>query len=137
MQYWHSPTGFPYDRAQHADNNHAEHDALSLQCQGVRRPGAAALDLAYVAAGRLDGYWEAHLKPWDLAAGALLIAEAGGTVTGFDGVTFAGRHSAVVAANPMLQPRLRAAVVEARARQGFPVTPARSGLVTWPQNPQS
>ena len=56
-----------------------------IDTAGIRRPGSAALDLAYVAAGRLDGFWETNLKPWDLAAGALIIREAGGIVSGLDG----------------------------------------------------
>jgi myo-inositol-1(or 4)-monophosphatase len=119
-------TGFPYDRAEHADNNHAEHDAMSMVSHGVRRPGAAALDLAYVAAGRLDAYWEAHLKPWDVAAGALLVEEAGGVVTGYDGVPFDGRQSAVVSGGPLLQPRLRQALQVVREGQGFPTSPQRT-----------
>ena len=78
-----------------------------------------------LSAGRLDGYWEAHLKPWDLAAGALLVLEAGGVVTSFEGVPFDGQGSAVVAGGPALQPRLRDAVVAARTARGFPTTPRR------------
>ncbi|MEW5850892.1 MAG: inositol monophosphatase family protein [Myxococcota bacterium] len=116
-------TGFPYDRHRHADNNHPEHDALSLRSQGVRRPGAAALDLAYVAAGRLDGYWEAHLSPWDVAAGALLVLEAGGVVTGYDGVPFDGSQSAIISAGPRLHAALREAVLNTRRQRGFPDVP--------------
>jgi myo-inositol-1(or 4)-monophosphatase len=78
-------TGFPYDNATDPRNNFAEFVALYQKSQGVRRVGAAALDLAMVAAGWLDGYWEMKLKPWDLAAGALLVREAGGRVTGLGG----------------------------------------------------
>jgi len=74
-------TGFAYDRRETEDNNYAEFCHLTNSCQGVRRAGSAALDLAYVACGRLDGHWEIGLKPWDVAAGALLITEAGGRVT--------------------------------------------------------
>jgi myo-inositol-1(or 4)-monophosphatase len=118
-------TGFPYDRAQHRDSNHAEHDALSMQTQGVRRPGAAALDLAWTAAGRLDGYWEAHLKPWDVAAGALLVREAGGLVTGFDGEPFVHGQHHVVTAGPALHGALLGAVQAVRRAQGFPPFPVR------------
>ncbi len=118
-------TGFPYDRAHAQDNNHAEHDVLSLQTHGVRRPGAAALDLAYVACGRLDGYWEAQLKPWDLAAGALLVEEAGGVCTGYAGEAFDGSQSAVVTAGPLLHPPLLDALRTTRARLGYPATPPR------------
>src|SRR5262245_45313304 len=77
-------TGFPYDRRRNADNNHREFVALNLASQGVRRAGSAALDLAYVASGRLDGYWEQRLGPWDVAAGDLLVACAGGTLSTYD-----------------------------------------------------
>ncbi|MEB3287084.1 MAG: inositol monophosphatase family protein [Vampirovibrionales bacterium] len=71
-------TGFPYDIATNPLNNLNYLSAMLKSCHGVRRPGAAALDLAYVAAGRLDGFWEITLSPWDLAAGVLLVEEAGG-----------------------------------------------------------
>ena len=80
-------TGFPY-RSDQEDNVDAYLSLLGSVLKnsaGVRRPGAAAIDLAYVAAGRLDGFWEFGLKPWDVAAGALLIREAGGIVSGIDG----------------------------------------------------
>ena len=77
-------TGFPYQRATLPDNNVAEFSRLVLRVQGIRRGGSAALDLAHVAAGRLDGYWEMHLEPWDWAAGQVLIEEAGGKVTDFE-----------------------------------------------------
>ncbi len=74
-------TGFPYRRNELPNSNLGNFNALFYEMQGVRRMGAAALDLAYVAAGRLDGYWELHLGAHDLAAGALLVMEAGGKVT--------------------------------------------------------
>ncbi len=78
-------TGFAYDRLRGPHDNHAEFCALNLVTQGVRRFGSAGLDLAYVASGRFDLYWEYGLKPWDLSAGALLVEEAGGTVTDLSG----------------------------------------------------
>lgn len=78
-------TGFPYDYSSRADNNLAEFDRLQSRCQGVRRAGAAALDLAYIAMGRLDAHWEVGLKPWDTGAAALLVTEAGGRVTDMAG----------------------------------------------------
>lgn len=78
-------TGFPYDVRTNPDNNLDHYARLALRSRGVRRLGSAALDLAYVAAGRLDGYWELRLNPWDWAAGVLLVREAGGTVTTFAG----------------------------------------------------
>lgn len=78
-------TGFPYDRRESEANNLKEFCALEMASQCVRRPGAATLDLAYVACGRLDGYWEPKLSAWDVAAGSLLVEEAGGTVTDYRG----------------------------------------------------
>ena len=78
-------TGFPYDLDRNPQDNLDLYVRLARQTRGVRRLGAAALDLAYVAAGRFDGYWELRLSPWDLAAGMLLVTEAGGVVTRVDG----------------------------------------------------
>ncbi len=78
-------TGFPYDMWENPDNNLDNFIALSRLSQGVRRMGSAALDLCYVAAGWLDGYWEIRIKPWDIAAGALIVEEAGGVVTKLNG----------------------------------------------------
>lgn len=78
-------TGFPYARRTLADNNTRMLDHFLRRSEGVRRAGAAALDLAYVAAGRLDGYWEGYLSPWDIAAGILLVQEAGGVISDFSG----------------------------------------------------
>lgn len=78
-------TGFAYDRRETPDNNYAEFCHFTHLTQGVRRGGAAAIDLAYVACGRLDGYWERGLAPWDIAAGIALVREAGGKVTAYDG----------------------------------------------------
>jgi myo-inositol-1(or 4)-monophosphatase len=78
-------TGFPYNVRENPDRCFERFIAFLLHAQAVRRLGSAALDCAYVAAGRLDGFWEVALQPWDKAAGALLIEEAGGRVSGFDG----------------------------------------------------
>lgn len=78
-------TGFAYDRRETPDNNYAEFCHLTHLTQGVRRGGSAAIDLAYVACGRLDGYWERGLSPWDIAAGIAIVQEAGGQVTAYDG----------------------------------------------------
>ncbi|MBL7063549.1 MAG: inositol monophosphatase [Anaerolineae bacterium] len=78
-------TGFPYDRRTALDNNTERLDHFLRRSQGVRRAGAATLDLAYVACGRLDGFWEVRLQPWDVAAGVLLVREAGGSTTDFAG----------------------------------------------------
>ncbi len=97
------------------DRNGREFAALSRLAQGVRRDGSAALDLALVAAGRFDAFWEWDLKPWDVAAGALLIAEAGGTVTGIDGAPFAVAAGSIAASNGLLHAGLRAALVGSTA----------------------
>lgn len=78
-------TGFPYDIGSGGQDNLEQYAHFARLTQGVRRMGAAALDLCYVAAGRYDGYWELAVRPWDVAAGALLIEEAGGRVTKADG----------------------------------------------------
>ena len=78
-------TGFPYDIRTNPENNLDHYAAFALRTHGVRRLGAASLDLAYVAAGRYEGYWEVRLWPWDWAAGMLLVQEAGGRVSRTDG----------------------------------------------------
>ncbi len=78
-------TGFPYREFAHIDTYLATFKEIAQKTAGIRRPGAASLDLAYVACGRLDGFWETGLSPWDMAAGALLIQEAGGLSAGFTG----------------------------------------------------
>jgi len=78
-------TGFPYREVGHLDDYLRMMKNMIMSTSGIRRPGAAALDLAWVAAGRFDGFWEMGLSPWDMAAGALLIREAGGLVGDFEG----------------------------------------------------
>jgi myo-inositol-1(or 4)-monophosphatase len=92
-------TGFPYDRRQRAAFylRYVERFLQSGQC--VRRGGCAALDLCYVACGRLDGFWEWNLKPWDTAAGALIVAEAGGAVSDFAGQPFSPQGPQILASN--------------------------------------
>jgi myo-inositol-1(or 4)-monophosphatase len=80
-------TGFPSKKRHESPNIHF-YNEITLRSHGVRRAGSAALDMAYVAAGRLDGFWEFNLNPWDTSAGYLLVEEAGGTVTHFDGGKF-------------------------------------------------
>jgi myo-inositol-1(or 4)-monophosphatase len=81
-------TGFPYDLRESPDNNVAHFNHFLIRAQAVRRCGSAAMDMCYVACGRFDGFWELKLKPWDHAAGALIVREAGGRVSGFDGGEF-------------------------------------------------
>lgn len=92
-------TGFPYDSATDRENNFVHFINFQMSCRGIRRAGAAALDLAYVAAGRIDGFWESKLKPWDVAAGALLVSEAGGRVSAFDGADYSVYKHRIVASN--------------------------------------
>lgn len=93
-------TGFPYDRHSSEHNNWPELGAFLRKGQGIRRAGSAALDMAYVAAGRLDGYWEYKLCSWDIAAGVILVQEAGGHVTMIDGAPFAiAPRLALIASN--------------------------------------
>lgn len=93
-------TGFPFKDQQHLDTYLATFKALFPMTAGIRRPGSAALDLAYVAAGRLDGFWEIALNEWDMAAGALLVKEAGGLVGDFAGGDEFLASGNVVAGNP-------------------------------------
>lgn len=95
-------TGFAYDRRETWDNNFAEFCHLTNLCQGVRRIGSAALDLAYVAAGRFDGYWERGLKPWDMAAGIVLVREAGGEITDYDLKKVSLNSGRVLASNGLI-----------------------------------
>ncbi len=94
-------TGFPYDIATSTVNNLRHFERIAPHCQGVRRPGAAALDLAYVACSRLDGFWELKLSIWDVAAGVLLVEEAGGKVTSLTGgrVPYAERRIHLIGTN--------------------------------------
>jgi myo-inositol-1(or 4)-monophosphatase len=84
------------------------------QARAVRRLGSAAIDLCYVAAGRMDGFWERDLKPWDVAAGALIVAEAGGRVTQMDGRPFQSRDRDVLASNGRIHDAMLA-IIEPRA----------------------
>ncbi len=105
-------TGFSYDldeRRRHLPSL----QRLLLRCRGLRRFGSAALDLAWVACGRLDGFWERALKPWDLAAGLLLVAEAGGRISGYEKDEDPLRSGRVVAAGPRLHGLLRRSVASA------------------------
>ncbi|GAP62422.1 myo-inositol-1(or 4)-monophosphatase [Ardenticatena maritima] len=110
-------TGFHYLRDRVRHNNIAEFEAVALRVQGVRRLGSAALDLAYVAAGRLDGYWEYYLAPWDWAAGTLIVTEAGGAITTVEGDPWHLGVESIAAANPHLLPLLLEALQSARTRE--------------------
>ena len=94
-------TGFP-SKKRHASVNAHFYQEFTLRSHGVRRAGSAALDLAYVACGRLDGFWEFNLNPWDTSSGVLLVAEAGGSVTHFDGGKFTLDSREVLATNGLI-----------------------------------
>ena len=99
-------TGFPFQRHDLLDDYSRQFIEVSRQTAGIRRAGSAALDLADVACGRFDGFWELVLSPWDIAAGILLIREAGGVVTDMQGKPKTVSHGPVVAGNPDIQPWL-------------------------------
>jgi myo-inositol-1(or 4)-monophosphatase len=101
-------TGFPYDRKQSPRNNFDAWSHLQLVAGAVRRLGAASLDLCFVACGWLDGYWEMKLKPWDLSAGAVIVEEAGGRVTGLSGGPFISESGEIVATNGRIHDALLA-----------------------------
>lgn len=99
-------TGFPYD-IKTAKLTNLDHWAnFAMNAQALRRDGAAALDLCYVACGRYDGFWELNLSPWDTAAGALIVSEAGGRVTNFTGGQFSNYKPEVVASNSLIHDRM-------------------------------
>ena len=95
-------TGFPFKEQERLDEYLETFRALFTMTAGIRRAGSAALDLSYVACGRLDGFWEFGLEPWDLAAGVLIIQESGGMVGNLDGSEFKLTNGDIVAANPRL-----------------------------------
>ncbi len=95
-------TGFAYDIRESPENNLNHFSRFALRAQGMRRTGTAALDLCYVAAGRFDGFWELKLHPWDTAAGLIMVLEAGGLVTGFNGEPFSIHQQAIVASNGLI-----------------------------------
>ena len=116
-------TGFPFKNMDQLPLYQAQFAAVSGAAAGVRRPGSAALDLCDVAAGRFEGFWELLLAPWDVAAGTLIIREAGGLVTGLAGETQVVRHGAIVAGNPAIHAWLLALLNEAAAHP-YTLTPS-------------
>jgi myo-inositol-1(or 4)-monophosphatase len=100
-------SGFAYSQDQDVNTNLENWSRLSLVCRGLRRCGAAALDLAYVACGRYEGFWELNLSPWDVAAGAVLIREAGGTVTDLKGGSTWTEGREILATNGPLHEEIR------------------------------
>jgi myo-inositol-1(or 4)-monophosphatase len=108
-------TGFPYDVHDRLGDLLQMFGAFLGRARAVRRLGSAALDLCYVAAGRFDGFWEQTLKPWDVAAGALIVRESGGRVTGMDGSPFDPAAAHLIASNGRLHDQMVAVIREARS----------------------
>jgi len=112
-------TGFPYDVHARVNEIVGLFGAFVAHARAVRRLGSAALDLCYVAAGRMDGFWESDLKAWDIAGGALIVAEAGGRVTGTDGSAFASRGGHVLASNGRLHDAMLAVIRAFQTSRGL------------------
>jgi myo-inositol-1(or 4)-monophosphatase len=110
-------TGFPYDLRTSPDNNLGYWGRFIVRAQAIRRCGSAALDLAYIACGRFDGFWEIKLKPWDMAAGALLVAEAGGRVTRLDGGTFVLDTPGILATNGLVHEAMLGVLARGGAKE--------------------
>jgi myo-inositol-1(or 4)-monophosphatase len=108
-------TGFAYDRRETKDNNYAEFCHLTHLTQGVRRLGCASMDLAGVACGRLDGYWERGIQPWDMAAGIVILREAGGKVTAYDSSPLDITSGRILATNGLIHAELSKALGETPA----------------------
>ena len=106
-------SGFAYDRRENPENNYGPFCRLTHLTQGVRRGGAAALDIAYVAAGRLEGYWERGIKPWDIAAGIILVQEAGGKVSAYDEGPFDLASGKILATNGKIHNELSREICKA------------------------
>lgn len=103
-------TGFAYDIRETSNNNLNHFCRFALKTRGVRRTGSAALDLCYVASGRFDGFWEVQLSPWDMAAGCIILREAGGTVTDFNGQAHSIYQPELVASNGLIQQSMLAVI---------------------------
>jgi myo-inositol-1(or 4)-monophosphatase len=115
-------TGFPYDVHTRVEEIVGLFAAFIGQARAVRRLGSAAIDLCYVAAGRLDGFWETDLKPWDIAGGALIVAEAGGRVTDTEGRPFTSRGGHVLATNGHLHDAMLSVIRTFRSGRAPKVT---------------
>ncbi len=92
-------TGFPYDRREHPDNYLVLFRKFMMKAQEIRRPGSASIDLCYLASGRIDGFWELKLKPWDVAAASVVVKEAGGRLSDFKGSEFSIAGNETLASN--------------------------------------
>jgi len=105
-------TGFPYDIREDRNNNMNYFKAMAMNAQAIRRAGSAALDLAYVAAGRFDGFWELKLMPWDTAAGWLLVSEAGGVVTDLCGGPYGLFSPHILASNGLIHEEMVGIIIK-------------------------
>jgi myo-inositol-1(or 4)-monophosphatase len=120
-------SGFAYDRRETADNNYAEFCYLTHLTQGVRRSGSAALDLCDVACGRIDGYWERGIKPWDITAGMILLEEAGGKISAYNGSPLVMDSGRILATNGWLHSSLSDALMQTPALSAWKHLPTSSG----------
>jgi myo-inositol-1(or 4)-monophosphatase len=109
-------TGFPYDVHSRIDEIVGLFAQFVGRARAVRRLGSAAIDLCYIAAGRMDAFWERDLKPWDIAGGALIVSEAGGRITGMDGRPFASRGRDVLASNGLLHEDMLQVIADFKRR---------------------
>jgi len=105
-------TGFPYDIGNSREDNLKYFRRFAKKARGIRRAGSAALDLCYLACGRFDGFWELKLHPWDTAAGKIIIEEAGGVVTDFDGKKYSIYGKYILAGNPKIHRRMKKILAE-------------------------
>ena len=115
-------TGFAYDRFETENNNYAEFCWLTHKTRGVRRGGAAAVDLAFVASGKVDGFWERGLQIWDIAAGAIIVHEAGGVISNYPDGELDLCSGRILACSPSINIELR--------DQLSKVTPLKNNLYT-------
>lgn len=99
-------TGFPYDIRESKNNNLDYFNAMAVKVQAIRRAGSAALDIAYLAAGRFDGFWELKLKPWDTAAGCLMVEEAGGVISDITGQKWHLQSPNLIASNGLIHEQM-------------------------------
>jgi len=107
-------TGFAYDIHTATDNNLKEFCAFTLRARGMRRTGTAAIDLCYIASGRLDGFWELQLNPWDTAAGKVIVEEAGGKITNYLGEPYSIYGKTILTTNSLIHSEMIEVIKEVR-----------------------
>ncbi|VVD85893.1 inositol monophosphatase [Pandoraea pneumonica] len=129
-------TGFPFRDLQGVENYLKMFGTMTEHCAGIRRPGAAALDLAYVAAGRMDGFFEQGLNPWDMAAGSLLVSEAGGLVGNYTGESDFLFEGEILAGNPKIYAQM-VKLLEGYSRTKRVAAPAKASAAASEANPQA